>query len=566
MKLFYVLIIFITLNPSLSAQWLKTDFNDSKALLCIDFIGDNGVLGGWHSPGFIANAYYSSDQGTTWNSASVPDSLRVIVELQIINDSLVYGCGAKNKIINPDNFADLKYDALLTDPKKMKLFKFGILSSLNNEEYRAQFLQSTDSGHSWHYKGSLEDSVTYLTGLHFIDQNTGYVFASTDNSEGILKTTDGGNNWDWSFVPAPGDEIYAFDFLDPLTGYIVGVSSMGGGLIVKTTDGGVTWVPSVLNGVVDVSNVKCIPPSTVVLSGIDVNFNQNIFISTDNGSSWIHSYFFENGLVDGINGLPGGWIIFYGTYYPTGSSTPFVNGTTDFGQTWVETNLSPLTDIIMAGSRMIDNERWYITGKYMLDYGFLLTTLNSGGLPVEIISFTGAQSGNSVRLEWTTASETNNNGFEVQQRTPQNEFKTIGFVKGKGTTSEKQFYSFYDKPEVLSNKIIYRLKQIDLDGSISYSNEVVLDFTAPLEFALLQNYPNPFNPVTRISFNVARIVPVSLRVYNLLGQEVVTLVNELKTPGIYEVNFDAALLPSGVYLYRLEAGSFAATRRMLLLK
>lgn len=565
MKIFYILSILITLNTSIIAQWLKTDFNDSKVLLCTDFINDNGVLGGWH-PGFLANAYYSSDQGATWNSAFVPDSLRVIVDLQLINDNLVYGCGAKNKIIYPDNIANLQYATLLADPKRIQLFKLGILSAPNNEEYKAQFLESTDSGHSWHYKGSLEDSITYLTGLEFFDQNTGFVFASNDNSAGVLKTTDGGNNWDWSYIPAPGDAIYAFDFLDPLTGYIVGASSLGGGLIVKTSDGGATWVSSVLNGIVEVSKVKCIPPSIVVVSGVDVTSNQNVYISTDNGSSWSQSYSFENGLVDGINGLPGGWIIFYGTYFPTGSSTPFVNGTMDFGQTWVESTLSPLTDIIMAGSRMVDNDRWYITGTYMLDYGFLLSTLNSGGLPVEIISFIGMQSGNAVRLGWTTATETNNRGFEVQRRTAQNDFKTIGFVKGNGTTSEKQFYSFDDHPEELGNKIIYRLKQIDLDGSFSYSDVVVVDFTAPLGFELLQNFPNPFNPATQISFTLPGTVPVNLRVYNLLGQEIVTLVNELKTPGLHTVNFDASLLPSGVYLYRLEAGSFTATRRMLLMK
>lgn len=565
MKNFYVLIVLLILNSSLNAQWIKTDFIDSNILLSTDFTGDNGIVSGWHLPEFLANAYYTSDLGTTWHTASTPDSLRVIVDFQIINASLVYGCGAKNKIIYNRNVTDLDLKELLSERTRHPFLKQGILSAPDNEEYRGQFLQSTNLGHSWQYKGSLPDTVTYLINLQFLNQNIGYVLAVNDNSSGLLKTTDGGNTWNWSFQAGLEANLAAFEFVDSLNGYIVGSVANEGGLFVKTIDGGTTWTSSVLNNVIEVSHVKCISPSVVLVSGWDANFGQNLLISTDNGSSWNLAYYIENGQIDGINGFPGGWSIFYGTYYPTGSSTPFVNGTTNLGQTWVDSTLSPLTDIVMAGSKMIDNERWYITGSHMFNYGFLLSTFNSGGLPVELISFTAAQSGKFVRLDWITGSEINNRGFEIQSKSFGDDFRKAGFVKGNGTTTEKQMYSFIDRPESATEKIIYRLKQLDYNGNISYSDEISVDFAAP-GFSLQQNYPNPFNPTTTISYSIKGDALVILKVFNLLGQEIVTLVNEAKPAGSYEVDFAASNLPSGIYFYSLTAGSFVKTMQMLLLK
>ncbi len=185
-------------------------------------------------------------------------------------------------------------------------------------------------------------------------------------------------------------------------------------------------------------------------------------------------------------------------------------------------------------------------------------------VPVELTSFTANASGNNVTLRWTTASETNNRGFEIQ-KLQSGTWTTSGFVQGKGTSTEENSYSFTDK-DLQSGKYIYRLKQVDFDGSYSYSQNVEVTVSAPLTFELSQNYPNPFNPSTTIHYAIPEAGNVKLIVYNLLGQEVKSLVNGFKEAGAYSVNFDASGLNSGLYLYKLETGSYTQVKKMTLLK
>ncbi len=138
-------------------------------------------------------------------------------------------------------------------------------------------------------------------------------------------------------------------------------------------------------------------------------------------------------------------------------------------------------------------------------------------------------------------------------------------MQGNGTTTEFHNYSYRD--ENLNEGIYYdRLKQVDYDGSFSYSNIVDVEIVTPLKFELSQNYPNPFNPSTRIQFTIVNQQFVSLKVYNVLGNEVAVLINEEKSPGVYNLNFDASELSSGTYFYKLRAGNFTEVKKMLLLK
>ena len=188
-------------------------------------------------------------------------------------------------------------------------------------------------------------------------------------------------------------------------------------------------------------------------------------------------------------------------------------------------------------------------------------------LPVELVAFNANVTGKMVNITWQTATELNNRGFEVQRRTGKNIWQSIGFVPGKGTTTEIQAYSFSDNLNELitSGKVYYRLKIIDFNGSFEYSTEIVVDLI-PQKLELAQNYPNPFNPSTTISWQSPVSGKQTLKVFDLLGNEVAILVNEFRDAGSYEVEFNANNLASGIYLYRIEADGFVQTKKMVLMK
>jgi hypothetical protein len=186
-------------------------------------------------------------------------------------------------------------------------------------------------------------------------------------------------------------------------------------------------------------------------------------------------------------------------------------------------------------------------------------------IPVELTSFSASLVDNKVLLNWSTATELNNRGFDIERKYGNSSFEKVGFIPGFGTTTEARTYSYSDQ-NVAVGSYTYRLKQMDFDGTFSYSKEVNVEVNPPLVFALEQNYPNPFNPATTIKFSIPQDGFVNLSVYNLLGEKVATLVNTNQKAGRYEVNFDASRFASGVYFYSIEAGSFKSVKKMLLMK
>jgi len=186
-------------------------------------------------------------------------------------------------------------------------------------------------------------------------------------------------------------------------------------------------------------------------------------------------------------------------------------------------------------------------------------------VPVELTSFSASVTGDNVILEWTTATELNNLGFEVQRKSQDTKFEAVGYVSGSGTTTEPRNYFFTDS-KIPNGQYTYRLKQMDFDGVVSYSDEIVVEVDAPAEYALEQNYPNPFNPSTNINFSIAEASVVKVAVFNLLGQQVSLLLDEFKEAGLHTVTFDAGQLPSGAYFYSIETPLFKQTKKMLLAK
>ena len=190
-------------------------------------------------------------------------------------------------------------------------------------------------------------------------------------------------------------------------------------------------------------------------------------------------------------------------------------------------------------------------------------------IPVELTSFRADAIEGNVTLNWSTATETNNKGFEIQKNSGAG-YQVIDFVQGYGTSTQNHNYSFVDK-NVTSGNYTYRLKQVDFNGSSNYSNTVEVNVNVPKVYSLQQNYPNPFNPTTRINFNLATDAKVTLRVFNILGQEITTLLNGNMTAGQHIVNFDASHLNSGVYMYKIEANGvdgsrFTSVKKMVLTK
>ncbi|HEX9253479.1 MAG TPA: T9SS type A sorting domain-containing protein [Ignavibacteriaceae bacterium] len=186
-------------------------------------------------------------------------------------------------------------------------------------------------------------------------------------------------------------------------------------------------------------------------------------------------------------------------------------------------------------------------------------------IPVELTAFNASINKNDVILNWTTATELNNLGFEIQRRNEGGSFESVGFIGGKGTTTQTNNYSFVDN-SVDAGIYTYRLMQKDFDGSFAYSQEVEVEINLPLEYSLDQNYPNPFNPTTTIRYAIPQDNFVSIKLYDVLGNEVITLVNEQRQAGRYEMLFNAADIASGVYYYQIKAGDFIRTKKLLLMK
>lgn len=187
-------------------------------------------------------------------------------------------------------------------------------------------------------------------------------------------------------------------------------------------------------------------------------------------------------------------------------------------------------------------------------------------LPVELTSFTAVANGKNVELKWSTATEVNNHGFDVERMT-NGAWSRIGFVQGAGNSNAPKEYSYRDAG-LPNGTVLYRLKQIDADGKFTYNNaiEVVVN-TAVTRYELSQNYPNPFNPTTTIRFALPAAEQATVKVYDMAGREVAELFNQVAAAGqVYNVQFSGAGLASGIYLYVLQTQSYREVRKMSLLK
>jgi len=249
----------------------------------------------------------------------------------------------------------------------------------------------------------------------------------------------------------------------------------------------------------------------------------------------------------------------YAQYSATYIDRLIVKASNDGGVTY------PFTIFDKAGSSLatapVTTGSFVPTANQWVSFSYSL----EGIVPVELISFSGNIVDGNVLLKWSTASELNNYGFEIQRSYNGSDFVSVGFVDGAGTTIQQKEYSFSDKLR-FKGSVYYRLKQIDFDGKFSYSETINVTYEKPLDFSLSQNYPNPFNPHTSIMYSLGNRELVTLKLYDITGQEIKTLVNEIMDAGNYSISLDASSLASGIYLVRMVSGSFSSVKKINLLK
>ena len=451
--------------------------------------------------------------------------------------------------------------------------------------------KSTDGGETW--------TNIFSTGA------SNYLYIACDSlnnvyvanvSNGLIISTDGGQN----FTTVPSGTFGGSNVNSVACGknghIFVGVTNGG---VWRSTDFGATFIQSSLNTVTIVEIKVDQFNSDIIYAGGSSTGLNGFFISTDDGVTFgasTNSVNIWEILQTAGNDL----------YIATTSSPYPFDKSTDGGLTWTTMGNQPaamrgatldlLEDIYTSGNggvfKSTDGGVTFINHNLTFSSNKILTyenkimvcvtgTTNGGvwiftdpSIPVELSNFNAVAINRNVILNWTTSTELNNSGFEILRQTqPKENWQNIGFVPGFGTTTEHNSYSFTD--EVVENgTYYYTLKQIDFDGSFEYSNIVEVLVNQPFEFSLEQNYPNPFNPVTNIQYVLSSKQFVSLIVYDLIGNKVETLVNEEKPAGSYKVEFNAFMIPSGVYFYQLKAGSpstrsghgFVETKKMILLK
>ncbi len=256
---------------------------------------------------------------------------------------------------------------------------------------------------------------------------------------------------------------------------------------------------------------------------------------------------------------------------PDASSESLTDNTADV---WVDNTLE-FDDIdVETPTQTLARFKFLASSTYWLDgTSFTLDNISisdASGLPVELSSFTGYSTKDKVTLKWQTATEVNNYGFDIERKQGTENWNKIGFVAGSGNSNSPKSYSYTDSPTG-GTSFSYRLKQIDYDGNFEYYDAITVLLNGSDRAKLLQNNPNPFNPSTAIKFYIPNDSKVRIAIYDILGREVTTLLDEQKQAGYHIVYWNGndkngIAAASGIYLYRLTVGNYVKTKKMNLLK
>jgi photosystem II stability/assembly factor-like uncharacterized protein len=368
---------------------------------------------------------------------------------------------------------------------------------------RQRVYRSTNNGGVWSAVSGNVNGSSSVREMAISSSDPSIMYATTGSN--VFLSTDGGGTWTNKTAGLPNKTITSV-YIHPGNENIalLTFSGFGTNKVYKTTNMGTSWV-SVHGNLPDspVNDVLIYADDTQHPNSYFVGTDVGVFFTQDDGSTWVELQ----------NGLPNTVI--------------------------VHLDYSPSNKMLRAGT--------HGRGVYEAFIGLIV--------PVELTSFTAAINNNNVVLKWSTSTETNNMGFEIERKLKNQEWIKAGFVEGNGTTTELQNYQFIDDYSLLpyEGRVLYRLKQIDFDGSFEYSDQLAVDLTfIPDEIYLSQNYPNPFNPSTTIKYSLPSESSVRIVIYNSIGQAIEELVSDVQEAGNYEVVWNAENYSSGIYFYSFE--------------
>ena len=503
------------LNATLSTlQFQSADYDPSALMKIYGGTQDN-------------NKENTTNGGALWNQLETGDGGYTIVDP--VNTNVVYGQYVDGSIQRSMNsgagYTDFtpkgSTGGLFYNPYAMAPGDHNTIVYGQSDLWKTTSAQTATNTSGWSQIATTTVVQGDVSAISISAASTAKIYAGTSGGR-ILVTTDNGNTWAVT-TGFPYVTGLAVDITNDNVCYASCSGFTAGKHVFRTTDGGATWAS--VTGTYPNIPALCIALRTASPRTLFLGTDLGVYKSTDDGSTWTS---FNNSL-------------------PTLAV--------------FDLKYKEATQVLLAAT--------HGRGCWTFDYG--------SALPIELAAFSAsAVPGAGVRVAWQTLSEINDYGFEVQRSASGGEgFATLAdaFVRGHGTTSIPQFYSYVDDAAP-AGAWYYRLKQIDLNGTTHYIDPVRVDVAVPPssheeipgEFALLQNHPNPFNPSTTIRFDLAEARDVSIRIYNMVGQTVAVLVDGPRAAGRYSVTWDAAGFASGVYFYRLEAGNFVSTKKLVLLR
>ncbi|NWF89700.1 MAG: exo-alpha-sialidase [Ignavibacteriaceae bacterium] len=589
-------------------------FDPEEVTIAINTKNPNQLAAGAN----IRYFYGSSDSGLTWNQSDMTSTLGVwgdpcliydglgnlfyahlsnppspgywidrIVVQKSTDNGMTWNQGSGIGFNSPKN-QDKEWLAvdLQDTPYKNFLYitwtefdDYGSSNSLDSS--RILFSRSTDNGITWSTPARVSDKggncvdgdLTVEGAVPTVGTN-GEIYTAWSGPLGIMfdKSTDGGLTW--------GDDIFVSNQPGSWDFDIPGISRCNG-LPITACDTSKTFTRG----------------NIYILWGDQRNGTDNtdIFISKsiDGGQTWSQPLMVNNDNTTRHQFFP--WlaidqttghlfVVFYDRRNTTGVATDvYIAKSIDGGETFEnfrisESSFTPSNKVFFGDYSNIAAFNRKVYPIWMRMDGSALSVWNavivdsSSIVHAELNNFTGFVDNNQVHLNWEINSESTIKLFEIERVSfstePVREWKTIGKLSAAKTTN-KQSYSFIDLP-INVGIYLYRIKQLHFDGSVNYSNEVEVNFQNIADFKLMQNYPNPFNPSTTISYQLPVTAQVTIKVFDVLGNEIAELLNDVKQSGLHEITFDASAieggLPSGLYFYRMFTKDKVLTSKMTLLK